>query len=222
MPSGHDLTNYYAREDERRGHHVIRDTDSINASYDRYLQGGVITLCSCFNLCVQYCLFVSIHQAHEGVTQYCNVPANITLCWGRVYNIDEWWTWWTPSCWWSSCHKNWGIRFSGGCKLDDGDGRGETWNFTPSWCYQHTLCGRLTCELYSQGGVSYPFICRKVCLCFPFIFTIKCVSLMGVERYISSFCWLQRSKACNQRIKTCKDIFAIFYAHGHHFLYLFH
>ncbi|CAA3003091.1 RNA-binding 1-like isoform X1 [Olea europaea subsp. europaea] len=43
MPSGHDLTNYYAREDERRGHHVIRDTDSINASYDRYLQGGQIS-----------------------------------------------------------------------------------------------------------------------------------------------------------------------------------
>ncbi|KAL0403253.1 UNVERIFIED_CONTAM: RNA-binding protein 1 [Sesamum radiatum] len=38
MPSGHDLSGYYAREDDRGGLRIIRDTDSINASYDRYLR----------------------------------------------------------------------------------------------------------------------------------------------------------------------------------------
>ncbi|KAL0382456.1 UNVERIFIED_CONTAM: RNA-binding protein 1 [Sesamum calycinum] len=38
LPSGHDLSGYYAREDDRGGLRVIRDTDSINASYDRYLR----------------------------------------------------------------------------------------------------------------------------------------------------------------------------------------
>ncbi|XP_011084538.1 RNA-binding protein 1-like isoform X1 [Sesamum indicum] len=38
IPSRHDLSGYYAREDDRGGLRVIRDTDSINASYDRYLR----------------------------------------------------------------------------------------------------------------------------------------------------------------------------------------
>ncbi|KAI5657642.1 hypothetical protein M9H77_26435 [Catharanthus roseus] len=39
VPSGHDLSNYYAREDERAAR-VIRDTDPIGASYDRYLRSS--------------------------------------------------------------------------------------------------------------------------------------------------------------------------------------
>lgn len=44
MPSGPDMPSYYPREEERSGLRVIRDTDSINASYDRYLRSGVFTL----------------------------------------------------------------------------------------------------------------------------------------------------------------------------------
>lgn len=40
MPSGPDMPNYYPRDEERAGIRVIRDTDSINASYDRYLRSG--------------------------------------------------------------------------------------------------------------------------------------------------------------------------------------
>ncbi|KAL8519543.1 hypothetical protein ACS0TY_010468 [Phlomoides rotata] len=40
MPSGPDLPSYYPRDDDRAGVRVIRDTDSINASYDRYLRSG--------------------------------------------------------------------------------------------------------------------------------------------------------------------------------------
>ncbi|KAL2558767.1 nucleic acid binding [Forsythia ovata] len=40
IPGGHDMSSLYAREDGRGGHRVIRDSDSINASYDRYLQSG--------------------------------------------------------------------------------------------------------------------------------------------------------------------------------------
>lgn len=43
MHSGADIANYYARDEERAGLRVIRDTDSINASYDRYLRSAVST-----------------------------------------------------------------------------------------------------------------------------------------------------------------------------------
>ncbi|KAI3457972.1 hypothetical protein Pfo_014635 [Paulownia fortunei] len=39
--SGHDMSGYY---DERAGHRVIRDTDSVNASYERYLRSAQISL----------------------------------------------------------------------------------------------------------------------------------------------------------------------------------
>eukprot|EP00262_Sarcandra_glabra_P013461 TRINITY_DN372_c0_g2_i1.p1 TRINITY_DN372_c0_g2~~TRINITY_DN372_c0_g2_i1.p1 ORF type:complete len:232 (+),score=42.81 TRINITY_DN372_c0_g2_i1:116-811(+) len=39
---GYELPSYFAREEERGGHHVIRDTDPIGASYDRYLRNGQI------------------------------------------------------------------------------------------------------------------------------------------------------------------------------------
>ncbi|KAH6770973.1 hypothetical protein C2S52_015776 [Perilla frutescens var. hirtella] len=40
MPSGPEMPSYYARDEERAGLRVIRDTDSINASYDRYLRSA--------------------------------------------------------------------------------------------------------------------------------------------------------------------------------------
>ncbi|VFQ63643.1 unnamed protein product [Cuscuta campestris] len=39
--SGHDLHGYYAGDDGRGVHRVIRDTDPLGASYDRYLQGAM-------------------------------------------------------------------------------------------------------------------------------------------------------------------------------------
>lgn len=38
MPSGQDTTSYYAPGNERAGNSVARDTDSVNASYERYLR----------------------------------------------------------------------------------------------------------------------------------------------------------------------------------------
>lgn len=40
VPGGHELPGYYGRDDERGAHRVIRDSDSIGASYDRYLRGA--------------------------------------------------------------------------------------------------------------------------------------------------------------------------------------
>jgi hypothetical protein len=42
IPSGRDLSSYYSRDDDRGTLHVIRDSDSIGASYDRYLRSGVL------------------------------------------------------------------------------------------------------------------------------------------------------------------------------------
>ncbi|XP_074566722.1 RNA-binding protein 1-like [Curcuma longa] len=41
VPGGSEMLGYYPREDERGTHRVIRDTESIGASYDRYLRNGV-------------------------------------------------------------------------------------------------------------------------------------------------------------------------------------
>lgn len=38
IQSSHDASSYYGYEDDRAGHHVVRDTDSVNASYERYLR----------------------------------------------------------------------------------------------------------------------------------------------------------------------------------------
>ncbi|GLT48275.1 hypothetical protein SLA2020_219090 [Shorea laevis] len=38
LPGGPDLPGYYSRDDDRGGLRGIRDTDSIGASYDRYLR----------------------------------------------------------------------------------------------------------------------------------------------------------------------------------------
>lgn len=36
------MLGYYSRDEERTGHRAIRDTESIAASYDRYLRNGVL------------------------------------------------------------------------------------------------------------------------------------------------------------------------------------
>uniref|UniRef100_A0A803L2G1 RRM domain-containing protein n=1 Tax=Chenopodium quinoa TaxID=63459 RepID=A0A803L2G1_CHEQI len=38
VPSGRDVAGYYSRDDDRLAHRAIRDTESINQSYDRYLR----------------------------------------------------------------------------------------------------------------------------------------------------------------------------------------
>ncbi|XP_052184135.1 protein MATERNALLY EXPRESSED GENE 5-like isoform X2 [Diospyros lotus] len=43
LPGGHELPSYYVRDDERAGLHLIRDTDTIGASYDRYLRNAQIS-----------------------------------------------------------------------------------------------------------------------------------------------------------------------------------
>ncbi|ONK59217.1 uncharacterized protein A4U43_C08F4180 [Asparagus officinalis] len=40
-PAGSEMLAYYPRTEERAGHSSIRDTETINASYDRYLRNGV-------------------------------------------------------------------------------------------------------------------------------------------------------------------------------------
>ncbi|KAL0321579.1 UNVERIFIED_CONTAM: RNA-binding protein 1 [Sesamum calycinum] len=49
MPSAHDVPSYYARDEDRAGPRVIRDTESVNASYERYLRsspgGDPLVLC---------------------------------------------------------------------------------------------------------------------------------------------------------------------------------
>ncbi|XP_065863098.1 RNA-binding protein 1-like isoform X1 [Euphorbia lathyris] len=42
IPTSHELHNYYTRDDDRGAVHPVRDSDSIGASYDRYLRGGAI------------------------------------------------------------------------------------------------------------------------------------------------------------------------------------
>ncbi|RWW88136.1 hypothetical protein BHE74_00003000 [Ensete ventricosum] len=41
VPSGSDVFAYYPREDEGAAHPTVRDTESLGASYDRYLRNGI-------------------------------------------------------------------------------------------------------------------------------------------------------------------------------------
>ncbi|PSS32976.1 RNA-binding protein [Actinidia chinensis var. chinensis] len=43
VPGGHELPTYFTREDERAAHGVIRDTNSIGASYDHYLRSAQLS-----------------------------------------------------------------------------------------------------------------------------------------------------------------------------------
>ncbi|KAI4338002.1 hypothetical protein L6164_016358 [Bauhinia variegata] len=42
VSGGHDLANYYPRDDDRGGLRVIRDTESLEASYERYLRSAQV------------------------------------------------------------------------------------------------------------------------------------------------------------------------------------
>ncbi|KAK9122228.1 hypothetical protein Syun_019845 [Stephania yunnanensis] len=42
MVAGQELSGYYPREDERSGHRLVRDTEAIGASYERYLRSGQV------------------------------------------------------------------------------------------------------------------------------------------------------------------------------------
>lgn len=44
VPSGHELSSYYTRDDDRGALRGMRDTDSLGASYDRYLRSAVLGL----------------------------------------------------------------------------------------------------------------------------------------------------------------------------------
>ncbi|KAG0477791.1 hypothetical protein HPP92_012510 [Vanilla planifolia] len=41
MQAAPEILGYYPREDDRTSHRTIRDTESINASYDHYLRNGM-------------------------------------------------------------------------------------------------------------------------------------------------------------------------------------
>ncbi|KAG6707675.1 hypothetical protein I3842_06G043600 [Carya illinoinensis] len=43
IPSGHELPSYFSRDDDRGTLRGIRDTDSIGASYDRYLRSAQVS-----------------------------------------------------------------------------------------------------------------------------------------------------------------------------------
>ncbi|KAK8470277.1 hypothetical protein PHAVU_004G098400 [Phaseolus vulgaris] len=40
LSSGNEMHNYIARDDDRTGHRMIKDTKTIGTAYDRYLQSG--------------------------------------------------------------------------------------------------------------------------------------------------------------------------------------
>ena len=39
--SGNEMHNHIARDDDRTGHRMLKDTQTIGSAYDRYLQSGV-------------------------------------------------------------------------------------------------------------------------------------------------------------------------------------
>ena len=41
LTSGNEMHNYIARDDDRTGHRMLKDTKTIGSAYDRYLQSGV-------------------------------------------------------------------------------------------------------------------------------------------------------------------------------------
>lgn len=41
LPPGSEMHNYLAREEDRSGHPMVKDTKTIGSAYDRYLQSGV-------------------------------------------------------------------------------------------------------------------------------------------------------------------------------------
>jgi hypothetical protein len=44
VPGAPDTAGYYPRDEERAGYRAARDTESLNASYERFLRTGVSTI----------------------------------------------------------------------------------------------------------------------------------------------------------------------------------
>jgi len=53
------------------------------------------------------------------------------------------------------------------------------------------------------------------------LFSSSFVPSLGINRYLSPFCWLQRSETCKQGIKTCESSRYCYYYDCHHPLYYF-
>jgi hypothetical protein len=43
LPTGNEMHNYLAREEDRSGHPMVKDTKQIGSAYDRYLQSGQLS-----------------------------------------------------------------------------------------------------------------------------------------------------------------------------------
>lgn len=44
IPGAPDMTGYYPRDEERAGYRAARDTEALNASYERFLRTGVLVV----------------------------------------------------------------------------------------------------------------------------------------------------------------------------------
>jgi hypothetical protein len=66
------MTGYYPRDEERAGYRAARDTEALNASYERFLRTGVSVV-----------VFLHNHlQTHSQLTLLLNFLANSILwCW---------------------------------------------------------------------------------------------------------------------------------------------
>lgn len=69
MSGGHELGGYFARDVERTAYPVLRDTDSLGASYDRYLRNAVHVIQPILNsvsmsFCFRKMLFICNPMAH--------------------------------------------------------------------------------------------------------------------------------------------------------------
>lgn len=50
----HDMPGYYPHDDDRGGLRVIRDTESLDASYERYLRSAVLVIFYFLKLLIKY------------------------------------------------------------------------------------------------------------------------------------------------------------------------
>lgn len=83
IPGGNDLPAYFPGDDDRGVSRGMRDTDSIEASYDRYLRSAVID----YSLSVQHPgSGFSLHDFMFGLTNLRLLSANAILWW------SSWWT----------------------------------------------------------------------------------------------------------------------------------
>jgi hypothetical protein len=50
------------------------------------------------------------------------------------------------------------------------------------------------------------------------LFSSSFVPSLGINRYLSPFCWLQRSETCKQGIKTCESVYpSYYYQYDYHY-----